>query len=53
MAFVAVVTVLLFVSATLEVINAVALPSAVIFIGSAVLMIFAAVPNVVVTETVS
>ena len=51
-AFVAVVTMLLFVSATLDVTSEVALPSAEMPVGSAVFMIFAGEPNVVVTSTV-
>jgi len=50
-AFVAVATVLLFASATLDVIKAVALPSAIMLVLSAVFMTFAGVPNVVVTST--
>jgi len=50
-AFVAVATVLLFASATLDVIKAVALPSATMLVLSAVFMTFAGVPGVVVTAT--
>jgi len=50
-AFVAVVTVLLFVSATLDVINAVALPSATMLVALAVFMTFTGVPTEVVTFT--
>jgi len=50
-AFVAVVTRLLFASATIDVIKAVALPSAIMLVLSAVFMTFAGVPNVVVTST--